>query len=96
MLDEVATGFDVVLGDVDTLRSSGGDFSQATATEECLENNLTATDLAYSPGDGLWFLVRGVNCAEGINGSHGTYDSAGSGQVGLRDAEIAASGNDCP
>ena len=41
-------------------------------------------------GEFSWFLVRSVNC-----GGSGTHDSGGVSQVGLRDAEIAASGNDC-
>lgn len=88
-----ATGYDVVKGDLTTLRSSGGNF--ALATNACLSNNRTTTSMPYSnvptPGEGHWFLVRGENC-----GGKGTFDSAATHQVGLRDAEIAASGNDCP
>ena len=39
----------------------------------------------------VFFLVRGQNC-----GGNGAYDTDQLGQVGLRDAEIAASGKDCP
>jgi len=88
-----ATGYDVVSGDLATLRSSGGNF--ATATSACLSDNLTTTALTDSStpaeGQGVWFLVRGENC-----GGKGTYDSGGAAQVDLRDAETAASGNDCP
>ena len=88
-----ATGYDVVKGDLSTLRSSGGDFSLATG--ECLADNRTSTSLTDSdtpaPGGGLWFLVRPANC-----GGPGSYDSGGAMQVGLRDAEIDASGNECP
>ena len=88
-----ATGYDIVKGDLATLRSSGGNF--VLATTGCLSNNRTTTALtdssATAPGQGFWFLVRGENC-----GGKGTYDSGGATQVGLRDAEIAASGNSCP
>lgn len=88
-----ATGYDVVQGDLVTLRSSEGDFSQATTG--CLADNSLDTTLTDSdtpaPGVGLWLLVRPANC-----GAPGTYDSGGAMQVGLRDAEINASGNDCP
>jgi len=90
------TGFDVVHGDLDLLRSSAGDF--AAATLGCLANNLTATSTVCGgacSGNALWFLVRGVNCAE-AGGAYGTYDSGAPSQSGARDAEIASSGNDCP
>jgi len=88
-----ATGYDIVKGNLVTLISSSGNF--ALATDSCLANDPTTTTLLYSntpaPGQGFWFLVRGENC-----GGRGTYDSGGATQVGLRDAEISASGNDCP
>ena len=88
-----ATGYDIVGGDLGTLRGSGGDFSQAT--DACLSNHRTTRSLLHSdtptPGEGIWYLVRGENC-----GGNGSYDSGGAWQVGLRDAEVAASGNDCP
>ena len=88
-----ATGYDLAKGDLVTLRSSSGNF--ALATNECLANDPTTAMLLYSntpaPGQGFWFLVRGENC-----GGRGSYDSGAPRQVGLRDAEIAASGHDCP
>ena len=88
-----ATGFDIVSGDLAALRSSGGDFSSATVL--CQDDNRTTTNLldssALAAGQAVWFLVRGQNC-----GGSGAYESAGSSQVGVRDAEVAASGNDCP
>ena len=87
-----ATGSDIVSGDLATLKSSGGNFGAATG--QCVDDNRTTTSLldsgGLSPGQGIWFLVRGQNC-----GGNGTYDS-GASQVGLRDAEVAGSGNDCP
>jgi hypothetical protein len=88
-----ATGYDIVSGDLGSLRSSGGSFT--TATSACLSNNGATTSLTDSStpaaGQGVWFLVRGENC-----GGKGTYDSGRAMQVGLRDAEIASSGDDCP
>lgn len=87
-----ADWYEVVRGDLATLMAGGGDFS--TATLECVEDNVVASGIVHSndppSGDAYWFLVRGVNC-EG----KATYDSGGTGQSGARDAEIAASGNDC-
>lgn len=86
-------GYDVVRGDVGSLLANSGDFSVSTA--ECLANDHSSTILPHvgSPGAGTasWFLVRRV-----ITGGVGTYDSGGPGQQGTRDAEIAASGQDCP
>jgi hypothetical protein len=88
-----AGGYDVVRGDVGVLRSSLGNFT--LATEQCLIDNSPSTSLLFSggpsPGGGFWFLVRGVNCA-----GSSTYDSGEPSQVGLRDAEIAASSGACP
>jgi hypothetical protein len=87
-----ATAHDIVNGDGATLRSTGGDF--AAATQACLDDNRTSTSLLASSapllGEFSWFLVRGVNC-----GGSGSHDSGAASQVGLRDAEISASGNDC-
>jgi hypothetical protein len=87
-----ATGYDVVYGELGTLRTSPAPFEDATLG--CPGDNDTGSGLIFqgtpSPGDGFWFLVRGVNC-----GGAGTYDSIGSGQVAPRDAAIAAGGG-CP
>ena len=86
-----ATGYDVVRGSLLDLQSTGGDFSDPTATETCLGNDQAAT-FFENPGDpsagqGYWFLVREAA---------GSYDTGAPSQIGLRDAEIAASGNGCP
>lgn len=90
-----ASAFDVVRGRIGLLRDSGGDFSVAEV--RCAWRRTRATSLVSAstsenppPGDGFWFLVRGANC-----GGPGTYDTAGPGQQGARDAEIQASGGDC-
>lgn len=88
-----ATGYDLVYGFLDSLRSSGGNFQLSTGA--CLANDFEGLALGLvgdpSIGQGFWFLVRGENC-----GGSGTYDTGAPQQVGLRDAEIAASGNGCP
>ena len=79
-----ATGYDIVVGDLATLRATGGDFS--IATTGCLDDNRTTTTLsdgALATGQGLWYLVRGQNC-----GGNGTYDSWGAFQVASRDIGI--------
>ena len=88
-----AIAYDIVRGDLETLRSSAGDFS--AATEECVADGHPTTllpfDVTPEPGQGFWFLVRGIT-SEGKD----TYDTGGLGQVGLRDAEIDASTFGCP
>jgi len=88
-----ATSYDVVRGDLGTLHATGGNFSLATL--ECLANNLADTKLAYTalpaPGQGDWFLVRGVGA-----GGPMTWDEPGTSQVGARDGEINAAPPTCP
>jgi hypothetical protein len=89
-----AEDYDVVRGDLQTLRSTSGDFSAAVTA--CLSNNVHGAgtwDLdAALPGGGFFYLVRGATywC------DRGTYDSAGAGQAGERDVEIGASSGTCP
>jgi hypothetical protein len=89
-----AVSYDIIRGDLGSLQSSGGDFSQAT--DECLENDHPDTSLTYLPSpsypDGYWFLVRRVYSML----ERGTYDTCGPSQVDARDDEIAASGVACP
>jgi len=84
-----ATGYDVVYGWISALPAG-----LAVATIGCVGENVTGYAAgSYDippPGDGYWFLVRGVNCGHG-----GTYDTAGSGLAGPRDDAIAASSLDC-
>jgi hypothetical protein len=88
-----ATGYDAVRGSLTILQSSNGNFS--TATSACLGNDLPSTvvddSTALGAGQGLWYLLRAMNC-----GGAGSYDSGLPSQVGSRDAEIAASGHACP
>lgn len=88
-----ATGYDIVKGDLDALRSGGGDF--ASATRACLGNDLPGTTIqdpgAPATGAGFWLLSRAVSC-----GGAGTYDSGAPKQHASRDGGIAASSNSCP
>ena len=87
-----ASGFDLISGDLDTLRSSGGDFSAAVTS--CLADDLAAGEQAHlplpGPGQGFFFIVRRVT-----DDGAGSYDSRGRGAAGPRDAAIAASGQAC-
>jgi hypothetical protein len=86
-------GFDLVRGDLLTLRSTAGDFTAATL--DCLTDDLTANFLPYGTdpavGGGFWFLVREV-----VGAVAGTYDEPSGSQVGSRDAEIDAAPGACP
>ena len=83
-----ATGYDVISGDLGTLRTTSGDFTAATTS--CLASGSpdTTIEMSSAPttGEGFFFLVRGVAC-----GGAGTFDVPGPGQIGNRDTEIEAS-----
>ena len=88
-----ATEYDVVRGSLATLRTGAGDFTSAVGA--CLANDLPSTHVGESEvpavGDGWWFLARPLFPA-----GPGSYDGEGPGQVGSRDAELAASPLACP
>ena len=88
-----ATAYDVVRVDLGILRSTGGDYTQATTG--CSADDYTGTLLAVNDilpaGSALMYLVRGVNCA-----GHGSYDSGAPGQASPRDASINAAAASCP
>lgn len=89
----VAAAYDVIAGDLETLRATGGDFT--AAIQACLADDQPGTALPHAidppPGGGTWFLVRGV--AGSVNLSLDTFSSS---QAGSRDAEVAASAAACP
>ena len=88
-----ASGYDVVRGDLRTLRSSGGDFTAATTG--CLASNAPSTSVFFSddpaPGEGFWFLARWVGASPGD-----TYDEDDPAQMGTSDAAIDAAAASCP
>ena len=89
----VATSYDAVTGDLNTLRASGGSF--AASTFSCLANDTTAAGVDDPvdpyPDQGFWYLVRAANCT-----GKGSYDDAESSLAAPRDPGIAASGHACP
>jgi hypothetical protein len=89
-----ADGYDVVKGNLGTLRSSGGNFT--SATKACLGNDLPGTtvdDIEVPPvSGGLWYLARTTSTCAGA----GTYDEESLSQQGSRDQEIANSQLECP
>ena len=80
-------GYDVVYGDLNLLRASGGDFQVATLGQLVCNTSLLSLIQSGnpSPGNGFWFLARSRNCG-GVSGYGGSN----------RDSGIAASGLDCP
>ncbi len=88
----VAVAFDVFRGDLDLLRSTGGDL--AVAAIDCLADDhpLPSLALPESPdlGEGWMLLVREVR-----ETGNGSFDTGHLRQVESRDPEIAASGV-CP
>jgi hypothetical protein len=88
-----ALSYDVVRGNLTTLRSASGDYALATAACVVDDTGLTTVDdPKATPPSGLWYLVRGNGC-----GGAGGYDETGTpSQSGSRTAGIAASGHACP
>ena len=78
-----ALRYDVVQGDLNTLRQTNGNF--ALSVEACVANDVVETHAAYPPGpasgEGQWFLVRGVTVL-----GNATYNAPGNSQVGNRDS----------
>jgi len=87
--DPPATVYDVVRGNLGTLRATGGDYR--VATEECVADAVAADSVPFQisppPGVGYWFLVR----TEG-----GSYDAWDSTPAAPRDAEIDVAPASCP
>jgi hypothetical protein len=98
-----ASTFDLVRGDLGTLRATGGDFHAAldalpAGENACLANDTTALSLvdpygAPPPDTGVFTLLRPVttSCV-----AEGTLDDGAPSEVASRDAEVAASSRACP
>jgi hypothetical protein len=88
----MATAYDIVRGDLATLKSQSGNFSQSA--DQCLGSRLTTNYAVDSylpaPGQGFWYLVRSANC-----GGAGTYDDGDAHQVTSRDPGLNASPYRC-
>jgi glucose/arabinose dehydrogenase/PKD repeat protein len=87
-----AQAYDVLQGHL--LPEGGSPFTDI-GTDACLAAAAASTSLPVTtdpaPGAGFWFLVRARNC-----GGAGSYDSAGAGQAGSRDAGLAGATAACP
>ncbi len=98
-----AAAFDLVRGDLMTLRGSGGDFAAAIdvlppAEAACLANDtasLSVVDSTPDPpeGGGTFALVRAVASA---CPAHGSYDDGSTSLIRSRDPGIAGSPRSCP
>lgn len=87
-----AESYGLVRGDLSALVATDGDY--AAATEACVATpggTQRSDPTLPLPGEGFWYLVRSVDA-----GGFATYDCGKGSQVGMRDAEIASSGMDCP
>jgi hypothetical protein len=89
-----ATMYDIVSGDLQTLRSTSGAFNAATA--QCAGNDVIGTtmlitDTDPAPGGGTYYLLRAIG-----TGCRGTYDDGSASQQGGRDAEIGSAPAACP
>jgi hypothetical protein len=88
-----AHSYDIVRGDLRTLGEEGGGLTDSV--EQCLADNREETHLPYTqdppPGEGHWYVLRGVSDAMNL-----TYDSGGPSQAGSRDGAINASIHSCP
>jgi hypothetical protein len=85
-------GYDMIHGDLHALLEVGGDFAETT--NGCLFDNETSTSHLQGsdpfPGEAWFYLLR----TEMPTGTE-SYDVIESNQIGSRDAEVLASGNDC-
>ena len=95
-----ASAFDLIRGDLETLRSTGGDFGAAidALPSGCLANDTSSLNLvdpqgAMAEGEGIFTLIRPVSIACPALGS---ADDGSSTQVEDRDAEIEAASLSCP
>jgi uncharacterized repeat protein (TIGR01451 family) len=79
-----AAAYDLVRGDLDTLRT----FGDYTSGSTCLIEDTAALQHTDgddpTPGEAFWYLMRGVDPNGGSCGN-GSYDSGGAGQSGSRD-----------
>jgi Dictyostelium (slime mold) repeat len=86
-----ASGYGVLRGDLVMLQSMGNLGASLTA---CLAYDTTAFALSdptpVEAGQGLFFLLRAMNC------TGGTWDEGGTSQVASRDPDIPVTPADCP
>ena len=87
--DVASTTSDVVMGDLRSLRQTGGAFDAATWACAADANGNGAAPFAGdpTPGQGFWFLERATG---------DVYEDADAAQIGSPDAGIAFSSGACP
>jgi hypothetical protein len=89
-----AASYDVVRGDLSTLRGSGGNFT--IATEACAADDFAGTTLPFAdappPGAGFWFALRFAQSGQPPS----SYDSGSASQIRSRDPGINAAPAACP
>ncbi len=89
----LADRYDVVKGDLQALRSTGGDYTSTLLV--CLEDDSldarSGDSSDPSAGEGFYYLVRAQAACKS-----GTFNSEHPGQSGDRDSEIASSPHACP
>jgi hypothetical protein len=87
-----AEAYDVVVGDLWTLRTSNGDWS--LSLDRCAAESTTATSVVLNdtpaPGEAVWILVRSER-----TGAPTSFDAIGIGQRGTRDDGAGASPRSC-
>jgi hypothetical protein len=98
-----ASWYDVVRGDLDVLRTTGGDFAAAidaiAAGEACVADDMSGIDLidpygAPAVDDTCEFVI--LRAVDTVCPAHGTYDEDMPHQPGSRDPGIDASSQECP
>jgi hypothetical protein len=86
--------YDVVRGDLSTLRDTEGDYLSSVTT--CVEDNVSGSSAidTESPdaGGAFFYAVRGVVGTD----ETGTFDTLGAGQITSRDSGIELSPDSCP
>jgi hypothetical protein len=88
-----ADAYDILWGDLENLRSDGGDYTNAVGG--CVVDNHPETEIPYAieppPGTGSWLLVRGATGTTTL-----TYNALTESQFEDRDVGIEASLASCP
>ncbi len=89
----LADRYDIVKGDLQALRSSGGDFG--STLQACLEDDSpdaqSGDSLNPASGQGFYYLVRAQKAC-----MSGTFNTENPGQTGDRDPGIESSPHRCP
>lgn len=88
-----ASSYQLIRGDLNSLRASDGDFAAAGVTCSAEELLLPSAPAAGQPagGNGWFYLARGKNCAL----QQGSWDSGGVAQQGSRDPAFVMAAGVC-